>query len=71
MKANEIKAFVNAYQNIMGYLDANDVEPIAIMLSEGVDEDEIYDKYFDATSVIDAYILWGAAKEFMKGEIKC
>ena len=71
MKANEIKAFVNAYQNIMGYLDANDVEPIAIMLSEGVDEDEIYDKYFDATSVIDAYLLWYSAKEFAKGEIKC
>ena len=71
MKPEEIKAFVNAYQNIMAYVDADDVKPIAEMLAAGVDEDEIYDKYFDAQSVIDAYILWGAAKEFMKGEIKC
>jgi hypothetical protein len=71
MNTKEIQAFVNAYQNIMGYVDADDVKPIAEMLAAGVDEDAIYDKYFDAQSVIDAYLLWDAAKEFTKGEIKC
>jgi len=70
MKAEEIKAFVFAYQNAIAAVDADIVEPIAIMLSEGVDEGEICDKYPDAVSVADAYILWGAAKEFMKGETK-
>ena len=66
----EIKAFVDAYQKIMAYVDANDVEPIATMLSEGADEDEIYANFPEATSVIDAYLLWYAAKEFATGEVK-
>jgi hypothetical protein len=70
MKPEEIKAFVNAYQNIMAYVDAYDVKPIAEMLAAGVDEGEIYDKYLDAQSVIDAYLLWNAAKEFTEGETK-
>jgi hypothetical protein len=68
MKTEEIKAFVNAYQKIMAYADANDVEPIAIMLSENADEGEICDKYGDAVSVIDAYLLWDAAEKFYKGQ---
>jgi hypothetical protein len=40
------------------------------MLSQGLDEDDIYVTYFDATSVIDAYLLWGAAREFNEGEMK-
>ena len=71
MKANEIEAFVTAYQCSMAYVDANDVRTIALMLSQDVDEDEIYDLFPEATSVIDAYLLWYSAKEFAKGEIKC
>jgi len=40
------------------------------MLAAGMDEDEIYDMYGDAVSVIDAYLLWDAAREFTKGEMK-
>jgi hypothetical protein len=68
MKTEEIQAFVNAYQRTMGYVDADDVKPIAEMLAANADEDEIYDKYGDAVSVIDAYLLWDAASEFTKGQ---
>jgi hypothetical protein len=70
MNETEIQAFVDAYQNIMAYVKADDVKPIAEMLAAGVDEDEIYDTYGDAVSVIDAYLLWDAAREFTKGEMK-
>jgi hypothetical protein len=70
MNETEIQAFVDAYQDIMAYVKADDVKLIAEMLAAGVDEDEIYDQCPDATSVIDAYLLWGAAREFTKGEMK-
>jgi len=70
MNQTEIHAFVNAYQNIMAYVKADEVRHIATMLAAGVDEDEIYDMYGDAVSVIDAYLLWDAAREFTKGEMK-
>jgi hypothetical protein len=70
MTDEELKAFVNAYQNIMAYVDADDVRPIAEMLAAGVDEGEICNAYIDAVSVADAYILWGAAKKFYEGQLK-
>jgi len=66
--AKEIEAFVDAYSNICGYVSKEDALAIANMLSQGIDEDDIYEKYFDATSVIDAYLLWSAAREFNLGE---
>jgi hypothetical protein len=60
----EIKAFVDAYSRICGYVSQSEVESIANMLSQGIDEDDIYEKYFDATSVIDAYLLWSAARKY-------
>jgi hypothetical protein len=66
--AKEIATFVDAYSRICGYVSKEDVLAIATMLSQGIDEDDIYEKYFDATSVIDAYLLWGAAREFNQGE---
>jgi hypothetical protein len=62
--AAEIKAFVKAYQNIMAYVNANDVRTIALMLSTGYDEEEIRAEFPEATTVSDAYLLWHAAKEF-------
>lgn len=70
MKVEEIEAFADAYQCSMAYLPINDVRVIALMLSQDMDEDEIYDRFPEATTVIDAYLLWGAAKEFAKGEMK-
>jgi hypothetical protein len=70
MNKAEIQAFVDAYQNIMAYVNADEVRHIAEMLAAGVDEDEIYEQYPDATSVIDAYLLWGKAKDFMKKELE-
>ena len=64
MKPTEIKAFAQAYTNICGYVSKVDAESIATMLSNNVDEEVIYEQYFDATSVIDAYLLWEAAKQF-------
>jgi len=66
MKTTEIKEFVQAYANICGYVSKADAESIATMLANNVDEDVIYEQYFDATSVIDAYLLWKAAKQFAK-----
>jgi len=64
----EIQAFADAYSRICGYVSQSEAEAIANMLSQGIDEDDIYGRYFDATSVIDAYLLWGAAREFNEGE---
>ena len=66
----EIEAFVDAYSRICGYVSKEDALVIANMLSQGIDEDDIYGRYFDATSVIDAYLLWGAARAFNQGESK-
>lgn len=68
--AKEIQAFVDAYSRICGYVSKEDALTIANMLSQGLDEDDIYETYFDATSVIDAYLLWGAARAFNQGESK-
>jgi phage gp36-like protein len=64
MKTAEIKAFAQAYAKICAYVSKVDAESIATMLANNVDEEVIYEKYFDATSVIDAYLLWEAAKQF-------
>lgn len=68
--AKEIRAFADAYSRICGYVSQSEAESIANMLSQGIDEDDIYETYFDATSVIDAYLLWGAARAFNQGESK-
>jgi hypothetical protein len=65
--AKEIATFVDAYSRICGYVSKEDALAIATMLSQGIDEDDIYEKYFDATSVIDAYLLWGAARSYNEG----
>jgi hypothetical protein len=58
----EIKAFVTAYANCMGYVDSPTVEIIALMLSAAYDEGVIADRFDDARSVMDAYCLWDQAK---------
>jgi len=68
--AKEIAAFVDAYSRICGYVSKEDALVIANMLSQGLNEDDVYETYFDATSVIDAHLLWGAAREFNQGETK-
>ena len=60
--AHEIKAFVDAYSRICGYVSKTDALAIATMLAQDIDEDDIYAEYFDATSVIEAYLLWDAAQ---------
>jgi len=59
----EIKAFVTAYANCMGYVDSPTVEIIALMLSASYDEGVIFDRFNDARSVTDAYHLWNQAKD--------
>ena len=66
----EIEAFIDAYSRICGYVSQSETEDIANMLSQDIDEDDIYARYFDATSVIEAYLLWGAARKFNEGESK-
>ena len=66
----EIEAFVDAYSRICGYVSQSEAEDIANMLSQDIDENDIYERYFDATSVIEAYLLWGAARKFNEGESK-
>ena len=59
---HQIKAFVDAYSRICGYVSQKDALAIATMLAQDIDEDDIYAEYFDATSVIEAYLLWDAAQ---------
>ena len=64
--AYEIKIFVDAYSRICGYVLQTDALAIATMLAQNIDEDNIYAEYFDATSVIEAYLLWDAAQALKK-----
>lgn len=64
----ELEAFVGAYARISGYVSEEDARKIATQLALGVVEDAIYEKHSDAVSVIDAYLLWGAARDYQQGE---
>lgn len=66
----EIEAFVEAYAGVCGYVSGKDAESVTLMLAMGKDESWIYKQVSEARSVIDAYYIWGAAREFNQGEMK-
>ena len=65
----EMKAFVEAYQNICAYVPMEQVEHIVFMLCMGRDEEEIYKLYPEAVTVIDAYLIWRSALTMQYGEL--
>ena len=65
----EMKAFVEAYQNICAYVPTEQVEHIVFMLCMGRDEEEIYKLYPEAVTVIDAYLIWRSALTMQYGEL--
>ena len=65
--AKEIEAFVEAYGQCMGYESKENVRTIALMLSVGYDEEKISESFFQPTTVMDSYLLWGHAVAFAKG----
>ena len=66
--AKEIEAFVEAYGQCMGYESKENVRTIALMLSVGYDEERISERFSESRTVTDAYILWGHAVAFAKGD---
>jgi len=66
----EINAFVEAYGRIFGYVPKDDVEHIVFMLVNDEDEEEVYERFPDATSVLDAFYMWNTAKNFTQGVFK-
>ena len=65
----EMKAFVEAYQNICAYVPPAQVEHIVFMLCMGNPEEEIYKLYPEAVTVIDAYLIWRLALTMQYGEL--
>lgn len=66
---HELHAFIEAYASILGY--SRDAEAVTRMLAMDYDETLIYDLVPEAQSVIDAYLLWGAARNYQEeGETK-
>lgn len=66
----EINAFVEAYGRIFGYVPKDDVENIVFMTVNEVDEEEVYERFPDATSVLEAFYIWNTAKNFNQGIFK-
>lgn len=66
----EINAFVEAYGRIFGNVPKDDVEHIVFMTVNEVDEEEVYKRFPDATSVLNAFYLWNTAKNFNQGIFK-
>lgn len=66
----EINAFVEAYGRIFGNVPKDDVEHIVFMTVNEVDEEEVYERFPDATSVLNAFYLWNTAKNFNQGIFK-
>ena len=64
----EIKAFVKAYGNICAYVPEKQVEHIVFMLCMGNPEEEIYELYPEAVTVIYAYLIWRTALTMEYGE---
>ena len=62
----EIEAFVEAYAGVCGYVSGKEAESVTLMLAMGKDEAWIYKQVPEARTVIDAYYLWGAAREYQE-----
>lgn len=61
---HELHAFADAYSRAFAHVSRRDAEAVAGMLAVGSDEVLIYDQVPEAQSVMDAYWLWSAAREY-------